>query len=445
MTLFEVFQKNQQESFDLNLYNHAVDISRSIDVTMLGGIVINPQRQRPEKKFLLFPSGQTLIQLRDSSGNVLMTSSSLNEDSMPLNPRTIETIRREESLFLDWTYQRTPYRLVYLRVHRPPFPPLILQVASPIDVLLKEQKRIATFSWLLFLFSIVSVAIGSYWAITQSLGSVYRITKSARSLDVKNLSQSLPLPPEVELKELTSTFNELLSRVDRALRSQEQFTADASHQLKTPLALLLTEMDLFKLKPRSQQETQALIESATATLRDLSKMVDHLLLISRIDSGAQSLQMEPIRLDEVSLEVISQLQFMSREKKVTTDFEMDPNIPPESFLFQADRELIKILIYNLIENALKFSFENQRVLAHLSATDHSLLLKVEDEGPGISEQEKARIFERFHRASELQNKIPGSGLGLSIAQKIANLHGFGLSVESDYGKGARFFLQIKKI
>lgn len=364
---------------------------------------------------------------------------------MPLNPAIVERVNREGSFFLDWSHQRKQHRLVYLTVHRQPYPPLILQVASPIEALNKEQKQIALFSWLLFLFSILSVAIGSYWAINQALSSVYKITHSARNLHVQNLSQSLPLPQETELKELTMTLNEILSRVDRALRSQEQFTADASHQLKTPLALMLTELDLFKAKSRNQEEVQSLVESLSVTLKDLSKMVDHLLLIARIDSGAQSLQLETIRMDEISLEVISQLQALSREKKVAIDFEIDPNVAPEFYVFQGDSELVKILIYNLLENALKFSFENRRVIVQISADKRLLELKVQDQGPGISEPEKAKIFERFHRAGELQHKISGSGLGLSIAQKIAKLHRFDLSVESEIGKGTQFFLRIKKI
>lgn len=439
---YDSFKQRQVENFDLYLYNYAVDLANSIDITLLGQIVVTPQGQEIPK--LLPPSfGTTNIQIRNVQGQVLV-SSPPELSPMPLQEGSIRAVLTRQSLFSTFSVNQKVFRSVLIPIRREPFEPLILQVASGTTGLIQERQVVLKASLFLLGISIMTVAGVSYWTIHRSLASVYSIIQAARMLEPSSFPSRLPEPEETELRELSASLNEFLERVDRALASQERFSADASHQLKTPLALMKAQLDLAYSQKRSPEEMSEMIRGFSSDLQRLSGIVDNLLLMARFDSGAQDLKKDMVRLDEIVLEVISQLQFMARERKIQMECEISEKTEGEDLEIRGDENLLKILFYNLIENALKHSFPETKVRVLLGSAPEKICVEVQDQGPGIPPAEQAKIFERFYRGGDRQNEISGAGLGLSIAKRIADLHRASISLQSDLSGGAGFIVEMKK-
>lgn len=188
---------------------------------------------------------------------------------------------------------------------------------------------------------------------------VAAIIDKANHLSASKLSERLPVPlANDEIRQLSLTLNRLLERLQRAFESQERFLADASHQLRTPLAIIRGELDVFKTRPRTQAEISEFLASGSQELEHLSKMVDDLLLLARVDSGAGTLVIEKIRVDEVLLEVSSRLEPIAKQKDIRIRFDLRPWISdknPNPFEITGDRDLVRSLFQSILENAIQHS------------------------------------------------------------------------------------------
>ena len=266
---------------------------------------------------------------------------------------------------------------------------------------------------------------------------------------MKRLIVLIPLPrSNDEILDLVMTLNELLGRLETAFSAQDRFISDASHQLKTPLAVIRVELEQLNKACRMDSEQMQILDSVREEVDHLSQLVHNLLILARVDSTDQSLQMDVLRLDEVVMSAVEKVNKLAQKKNMNlqVDFVGDMSeAHGEEFLIRGDNDLLTSLLVNLLENSLKYSPPASTIQVRLQEVADRLQVAIQDQGPGINEEDRDRIFERFYRGKTARHQGLGSGLGLSIARRIADLHQAGLSIHTLPVGGAEVHVSIKKL
>lgn len=464
---YNTFSVNAQAEFDAGLYNYSADIAESIDINLFGEILIQKEPLSSARRLFPFSVRNALVQIANSSGRIVARSEELRKFSLPLDRSDLEFLAAHGTELRTYPGTRImggsprvggaagAYRVLDRVVRdRGPYA-FILQVAVP-DASLQEQRR----RLLLFIFTSIPITLlvatlGGLFLSRRALLPVRMIIERVRSMGSADLGERLPVPPSHdEMRQLSLTLNGLLSRLQLAFQSQERFISDASHELKTPLSILRGELDVLRSRARPMSELLAFLGSASQELDYLSRIVEDLLLLARVDAGVEALSPTQTRLDELLLEAIERLDPAAKKKEIRIRFDLDGN----DFGTRGDADLLRGLFKNLIENSIKFSPEGSLVEVRLVERERTLIVTVKDQGPGIPPELAGRVFERFYRGPDAQKKAPGTGLGLAIARRIAEVHEADLTLVpmeasdrnepvntgSSAGPGALFRFEIKK-
>lgn len=456
--LFREFKLDQQKEFDAALYNYATDLSRAIDVTFFGTLTFEREIIWDRDKIFPFLVGQAFIQIIDTKGQVLARSGSLGNSQIPLFPEDLQGISRFQASFRTIDHpefalesqKSIPHRLITYPIERNKRFDLVLQVAVSQILVEQQLKRLLTFFLVAIPLTLLPVIFGGYYLSGQVLAPVSEIIEKASKISASDLSQRVPEPlVDDELRDLSLTINQLLSRVQLAFESQERFVADASHQLRTPLAILKGELDVLRSRERSPQEIQEFFQSASQELQYLSRMVNDLLILARVDAGRDSLKFDSVRMDELLLEVSSRFEKLAQSKHIRMRLNLNSTGQTENdFEVQGDPDLLRTLIQNLVENAIKFSHPDQPILMSLESHVGTLSLQVTNYGPVISEEDQSRVFDRFYRSSQGMASVggpaqpPGLGLGLTIVKRIIEAHQGQISVKSHATYGTTFTVEL---
>ncbi len=450
--LFFEFSSTQQAEFDAALFNHAVDMSQTIEVDFFGRLSIHSDQLAEEGKVFPFSLGKAYLQIRDQKGEVLMRSSSLGNRQLPFTKEDQALLFGQRVTFKTFEPgDRLPsYRLISYLVERQPGVRLILQIGVPLNLLERQKRGLVAFFLITIPLILVLATFGGLLFSRRALNPVRAIIDKAKEMSPSQLSERVPVPPEKdELRELALTLNHLLDRLQQSFESQERFIADASHQLKTPLAILRGELDVLKSRPRTVEETGSFLVSASQEVEYLSKMVEDLLVLARVDAGVGTLSIKKVRVDELALEALSRLERFAQTKKVKIRFNLEEtsSVP---FEILGDSDLLQVMLRNLVENAIKFTPEGSSVDVHVVEEPEFVLVKVSDCGPGIAVEAREKIFSRFFRAENTRNSVSGVGLGLPIAKRIVEIHNGTIEVSEAHpgraglGVGALFTVKIKK-
>jgi two-component system, OmpR family, sensor histidine kinase TctE len=228
-----------------------------------------------------------------------------------------------------------------------------------------------------------------------------------------------------EAKQLIESINILLAKLRFAVESQNRFIADAAHQLRTPLAGIQAQMELVK----SQKDNSQQFEFINSNVKKLIHLVNQLLKLARIQpEAAISLNSKPVDIFILAKEICSDLFPFAYSKNIDLGFEFISPHNSNNYVVWGDYERLKVMLINLIDNAIRYTPNHGKVTARVDETEDEIILQVEDNGLGIPEAERDKVFERFHRV--IENSQEGSGLGLSIVKEIANLHNATVSINS---------------
>ncbi|TFV94313.1 HAMP domain-containing histidine kinase [Algoriphagus kandeliae] len=269
----------------------------------------------------------------------------------------------------------------------------------------------------------------------QSIQPIRQIIQKTNLITQSNLNERIPLSgPNDEIEQLTRSINDLLHRLEQALKREKQFTSDASHELRTPLSVLRGTLEVMIRKPRTQEEYQQKIQLALQSIDRMTATIEQLLVLARVESG------QSIILEE--LDLLAFCEDYVLQKKLNTDREINflPQVGHPIFL-KTNEKSLQIILDNLVENALKYSDESQPVDLILGKEGKEVFVEVQDKGPGISEEDQKRIFDPFYRGdSVLGSRKPGAGLGLAIVKKLCDELNIQVAVESESDKGSRFRL-----
>ena len=332
-----------------------------------------------------------------------------------------------------------PFRFVtqHIGVHSRLF---TVQTGVPIDdmthTLVLFRRYLVMFAPIVLL---VASAVG-YWISGRALSPVDALTRTARTISGANLNQRLePLHTGDELQRLSDTLNEMLSRIETAFLRVTQFTADASHELRTPIALIRTESEIVLRKSRTEEEYRNALFHVLTEAERTSSMVEKLLLVARSDSGQNAMELRPVDLRDTTRKVAGKWKAVVESKAL----EFTEMITGRDLLVEGDQAALQQLLNILLDNAVKYTPGPGSI--HLSAEERGdkAVLKVVDSGIGITLEDQTRIFERFYRADKARSReLGGAGLGLAIARGIVLQHHGSIEVESVPGKGSTFLVEL---
>jgi signal transduction histidine kinase len=234
-----------------------------------------------------------------------------------------------------------------------------------------------------------------------------------------------------ELGRLADTLNAMLDRLESGVRAQRRLVADASHDLRTPLAVMRTELEVALAGDDLPPPAVEVLTSAAEEVGRMTLMVDNLLALARVDQGRLELLRQPVGLRTEADAAATRLGTLARAKGLTVE------VTGADHPVSADRERLAQVVTNLLDNAIKYTPAG-RVVLTVWRTDAEAGITVSDTGPGIPADELSQVFTRFHRVDAARTRAGGSGLGLAIADEIVRAHGGRIWAESNPGQGCRF-------
>jgi heavy metal sensor kinase len=378
------------------------------------------------------------LQVRDERGNWLFRSKRMVTENPDLPaPASLPQAGR-----IDNFHQGTRY----VRVLAYPITVRGIQYSVQTGIALnKSMVLVANFRNSLLLLApimILLAAAGGHVMSRKALRPVAELAQEARRINDRNLDIRLPVPQaEDEISDLSRTLNKMLERIDKAFASVRAFTGNASHELRTPISLLRTEIEVALFRPRKNEEYRAILERLLDETVRMTTLVENLLSLARADGGAEMIALKPI----------SVAQLFKRAAAIWTvamnhallDFSLE--LPSRDTILLADADAVVRLLSILLENARKYTPPGGTVKLCAAVEKDRIVLSVLDTGVGIAPEHLSRIFDRFYRASPRGDATPpGSGLGLSLAHWIAERHGTKLFVESSPGAGSRFSFSLQQ-
>ena len=282
--------------------------------------------------------------------------------------------------------------------------------------------------------TLLAVLLGSFLT-RRSLQPIHQVIACAQNIAAGDLSGRIPEnASQDELGELTRTLNHMLASLEDSFRRERRFTSDASHELRTPVAVIMAYAESLKADPSLNGREK--VETILMECGRMQRMIGQMLTLTRGQEGRYPVTMETIRLDNVMEGVKAAMEEPARERGITLRFEMNDAVE-----LTADQSLMTQLLLNLTENAVKYGREGGEVVCRVHREGGQAVLIVSDNGIGIAPEHLPHIFERFFRADSARDR-EGTGLGLSIVRWIIDLHGGDVSVQSEIGKGTSFTITL---
>lgn len=284
-------------------------------------------------------------------------------------------------------------------------------------------------------------AFGGYYITKRAFRPVNNIVKTANDISLQNnISRRIEISPdskEDELHHLSVTLNKMLDKIENLIIQEKQFTSDASHELRTPISVILAQGE-YLLDIAKDEKEKELAGTIVDKSKQVSKLVSRLLLLARIDQKRQKFNKEKVDLGVIVDVAIESMKELATQKGIS----LFSNVP-EGTIVDADESLLLSAITNLISNGIKYGNESGHVSVSASKIGDKTEIIVADNGIGIPEEHIDKIWTRFYRVDDVRNDEYGSsGLGLAMAKSIINLHGGEITVKSEVGKGTSFKIEL---
>ena len=492
---------------DATLEDYADKTARNVAAKLFQAETLEPKRVQSEDERRRLDNDAVIdylrtttawgrfVQIDDVLGRAIAVSDALKTTHFKDRPDTRTRILSHQArvTFETLTEEASAMRVVTIPVEMGSRIPYLVRVGAPAEGVDEAIRRVSVLL-LVLTPSIFVIALAGGWILVgRALKPVDEMTRTALSIESRHLDVRL-VPPRTdnEIGRLASALNEMIARLDRSFRQAERFSADASHELKTPLTTIRGEAEVALMGDLKPEQARATLHSIVEETERLSEIVNNLLLLSRADADQVRLQHEPVALDQVAMQAFEPMERLAHRKSITLDI-----AAMEEITLTGDGLWLHQLITNLLHNAINYTPEGGTVtlsltreaslaplpphphagtrsggspLAHaarpptptesaplppnnggkLAADGASqgpgqefAVLKVWDTGPGIPPEHLPHIFDRFYRVDSGRSREQGgSGLGLNIARWVVESHGGALTAESEPGQGATFTARL---
>ena len=307
----------------------------------------------------------------------------------------------------------------------------ILQVATDYKILNHTMEDL--FYILIFIVPIILIfsIIGGHFLIYKSFAPVEKVLYDLKNINASNLSKRLNAPKNNdEISQLSHEIDNLLERLQISFEKINQFSSDASHELKTPLTIIRGELEVALRKERSAQEYKSTLEICMDEVLMIQKMIDDLLFLAKNENSKQIFE-EEVYIDEITIEAINELTQYAKLKGIKIESQIQ-----DIFQIKGHSKLFKIAIKNILKNAISFSDKDASVIIKNYFEDNHFIISIEDTGIGIAKEEQKKIFEKFYRTDKSHSKDSGgTGLGMAIVEKIITNHNGKIELQSVENEG----------
>ena len=427
-----ILRQNLYDIADEVLENQAADLQRFLenrkDIPLA-------QLQAELSEDYKIERSEDYLQIIDASGNALYRSKFLEEN--PVTPLSLDQLRKPRYENPRLAGRQFRFVIQKMNVSDRVY---IVQIGHRMH---EEMETLDAFTqyllWFAPLLLLTASAVG-YWLSHRALAPVDALARTARTISGHNLSSRLePLHTGDELQRLSDTLNEMLERIESAFLRITEFTADASHELRTPISLIHTEAELALRRSRNEGEYQEALRHILREAERTAKLLEELLALARADSGREALDIHPIDL----LAILRECGAKWSQVAVLRDLQFVDRLNVQSLPVMGDANALRRMIDILLDNAFKYTPSPGRVTLSAEQIGHRVEITVEDTGIGIAQGDQSRIFERFYRVDKARSReLGGAGLGLAIAQWIVQFHQGAIRVKSELGKGSSFQIEI---
>jgi signal transduction histidine kinase len=333
-------------------------------------------------------------------------------------------------------YQRHTGKLYRLHINRHQWGTILMGIES--RILLDVAGQFGNILLIVIPITMVLVLVGGRFLSRRAMQPVLSAARSAENITVTNLSERLPdYPGQDEFGTLHETLNHMIDRLEVGIKRIQQFTQDAAHELRTPLAILRGELEMSYQDDRIPDEIRDGLQKSLDRTILMSKMVENLMLLAQSDAGRFELQKIPVHFDRLVTDVVEDISVLAEQRPITVTIEhCDP------VLCQGDEQLLRRLLLNLSDNALKYTTSGH-ITYTLRKTSPSLELTISDTGIGIPASDLSHIFDRFYRVDASRSRDNGgSGLGLAICKWIVTVHGGQIKIERNTPEGTTVTLTL---
>lgn len=383
---------------------------------------------------LVFPS--RYVEVVDQNGKALAWSGNFSGEGLPIPTPALVTARERNMSLAS---------IDGLRVAVVPISPNrelgFAVAAEPLNVIDEGLRRLRRDLLAGVPLILLLTSVAGYFLARKSLQPIALMNLQTQHITAERLSSRLDVTnPRDEVGRLATTINDLLTRLETSFKEQQRFIADASHELRTPLAVLRGETEVALGKDRTTGEYQESLSLIKDEAERLSRIVEDLFILARqpIDAPA-ALMKEPVSLNELVKDCARAAQVLAIRKGLRFTTQSDSG----SIILSGDDELLKRMILNLLDNAVKYTPEGGEISLGLARRNGNARIIVRDTGMGIPEAEQLQVFDRFYRVDKARSRaLGGAGLGLSIVRWIVDAHGGKVEVKSNPGEGSVFLVEL---
>jgi len=397
---------------------------------------VNPQGQVSTVNLpSLDLSTNTYVQMWGRDGRIKSSSPGIAEMMQPLDPVGFES---KNPVYRENVLNGTDLRVLTVPLQLGEHRIAILQVATSLTLVDSARLNLVNVLFLSAMVAVALAALGSWLVLGRSLAPLGVVTETAQAINrADDLSRRIPYkgPSNDEIGSLIESFNQTLERLENLFTSQQRFLADVSHELRTPLTVIKGNVDLMRRMKHLDEESLTSIDQEAGRL---TRLVGGLILLIQAESGKLALNLKPVELDTLLLEVFHEMRILAGTNVRLKLADID------QVQVNGDRDRLKQVLLNLVGNAIQYTPQGGEVYMSLAIIGEQVRIIVRDTGPGIPAEDLPYIFERFYRAekSRTRTRSSGFGLGLSIVQWIVENHGGTIKVESKEGQGTTFAIWL---
>jgi len=382
-------------------------------------------------------SGDDLLQISDPDGGWVFRSEAMQE----LGISSARVSRTAAPVVLTAAIRGLPIRIIALSV-------VIDQVPYTIQMGASMQNACAVnreFGWFLLAsipVMVVLASLGGYSMSRRALAPVVKITEDARLIGAHNISQRLAVPAaRDELQRLSLTLNDMMDRLESAFRRITEFTADASHELRTPTGVIRATAEFALMSSRNEETYRAALRDNLEEAERMTLLIEDLLTLARADSGDRPRRHSLVNLGESLAQAFNRGRLLAEAKQI----QIGIDVPAQPLFIHGDSNALSRLFLIFIDNAVKYTAEGGRIMAAIRADfDGGAIAEIQDTGIGIAADDIPHIFQRFYRADKARSRnVVGAGLGLSMAEWIAESHDAAIEVDSVPRRGSTFRVRFR--
>ena len=440
--LFFFLSKRLYESVDNSLTVSARVVARSAQVS-LNRKPFLPGLEKFFDQFAGLGNFNKFYKIYDGSGNIGSLSKNFDGSQFPLTQSAYTLALKGESSYETFGIEDNhTIRVITMPVLKGTKLAHLVQVGTSLDVVMDTLKNLQIILWTAVPAVLVLTALIGRFIARRALKPVVKITQTAKDIGSgKNLSKRIPVPEaKDEIGQLALTFNSMMDRLESSFSQMRQFSSDASHELRTPLTVLKGESELILGKERKPEEYQGVISSNLEEIQYMSKVLEDLFLLSKSDENQIVLDCKPLDLSLLIEEVCKHAEIIASEKEIRVVIAY-----LERLQIDGDPVRLRQMVWNVVQNAIKYTQPGGEVKISIQEKEDMVLLTIQDNGIGISEDDLPLIFNRFYRVDKARShRERGTGLGLSICKFIVDAHEGDIDIASKLGEGTKFKISLPK-